>query len=238
MPAFHYQPIFEHGPDETEYRRLTSGHVTATRLNGREILEVAPEALVRMAKEAMDDMAHLLRPSHLAQLRKILDDPEASENDRFVTLELLKNASIASARVLPGCQDTGTAIVIGYKGQGVFTEGDDAEALSQGIHQAYAERNLRYSQLAPLDMYTEKNTGTNLPAQIEIYAEPGDEYRFLFIAKGGGSANQVVPVSGNEVPSQSGVFACLRRREAAHARNLGLSPLPPGAGGGRGRPPR
>ena len=190
MPEFHYQPIFEHGPDETEYRHLTSGHVTTTRFNGREILEVAPEALVRMAKEAMDDMAHLLRASHLAQLKKILDDPEASENDRFVTLELLKNAAIASARVLPGCQDTGTAIVIGYKGQRVFTEGDDAEALSQGIYQAYAERNLRYSQLAPLDMFTEKNTGTNLPAQIEIHAEQGDEYRFLFIAKGGGSANK------------------------------------------------
>lgn len=190
MPDFQYQPIFEHGPDETEYRHLTSDHVTATGLNGREILEIAPEGLARMAREAMDDMAHLLRSSHLAQLKMILDDPEASENDRFVALELLKNASIASARVLPGCQDTGTAIAIGYKGQRVFTEGDDAEALSQGIHQAYAERNLRYSQLAPLDMYKEKNTATNLPAQIEIYAEPGDEYRFLFIAKGGGSANK------------------------------------------------
>ena len=189
MPDFQYQPIFEHGPDETEYRHLTSDHVTATGLR-REILEVSPEGLVRMAREAMDDMAHLLRSSHLAQLKMILDDPEASENDRFVALELLKNASIASARVLPGCQDTGTAIAIGYKGQRVFTEGDDAEALSQGIHQAYAERNLRYSQLAPLDMYKEKNTATNLPAQIEIYAEPGDEYRFLFIAKGGGSANK------------------------------------------------
>ncbi len=190
MPEFQYQPIFEHGPDQTEYRRLTSDHVTTTQLNGREILEVAPEGLARLAKDAMDDMAHLLRAGHLSQLSKILDDPEASENDRFVALELLKNASIASARVLPGCQDTGTAIAIGYKGQSVFTEGDDAEALSKGIYQAYAERNLRYSQLAPLDLYTEKNTGTNLPAQIEIYAKPGDEYRFLFIAKGGGSANK------------------------------------------------
>ncbi len=190
MTSFRYQPMFEHGPDETEYRHLTSDHVTATRLNGREILEVEPAGLARIAKEAMDDVAHLLRTSHLAQLRKILDDPEASENDRFVALELLKNASIASARVLPGCQDTGTAIVLGYKGQGVLTSGDDAEAISEGIYQAYAERNLRYSQLAPLDMYKEKNTGTNLPAQIEVYAEPGGEYRFLFVAKGGGSANK------------------------------------------------
>ncbi len=190
MPPFQYQPMFEHGPDETEYRHLTSDHVSTSRLNGREILEVEPAGLTLLARQAMDDVAHLLRASHLAQLKKILDDPEASENDRFVALELLKNASIASARVLPGCQDTGTAIVLGYKGQGVFTSGDDAEALSEGIYQAYAERNLRYSQLAPLSMYQEKNTGTNLPAQIEIYAKPGGEYRFLFIAKGGGSANK------------------------------------------------
>ncbi len=190
MTSFRYQPMFEHGPDETAYRHLTSDHVTVTRLNGREILEVEPAGLARIAREAIDDVSHLLRSSHLAQLSKILDDPEASENDRFVALELLKNASIASARVLPGCQDTGTAIVLGYKGQGVMTSGDDAEALSAGIHAAYAERNLRYSQLAPLDMYQEKNTGTNLPAQIEIYAEPGGEYRFLFVAKGGGSANK------------------------------------------------
>ena len=190
MPAFQYQPMFEHGPDETEYRHLTSDHVKVSRVGGREILEVEPEALTRIAREAMDDIAHLLRPGHLAQLRKILDDPEASENDRFVAMELLKNAAIASARVLPGCQDTGTAIVLGYRGQGVFTSGNDSEALSRGIYQAYAERNLRYSQLAPLDMYREQNTGTNLPAQIEIYADSGEQYRFLFVAKGGGSANK------------------------------------------------
>ncbi len=190
MTSFQYQAMFEHGHDETEYRHLTRDHVTTSRFGDREILEVDPAGLALMAKEAMDDVAHLLRSSHLEQLRKILDDPEASENDRFVALELLKNASIASGRVLPGCQDTGTAIVLGYKGQNVWTTGNDAEALSEGIYQAYAERNLRYSQLAPLDMYKEKNTGTNLPAQIEIYAEPGDDYRFLFIAKGGGSANK------------------------------------------------
>ena len=224
MPEFHYQPIFEHGPDETEYRHLTSDHVTTVPLNGREILEITPEGLARMSKEAMDDMAHLLRASHLVQLKKILDDPEASRNDRFVALELLKNASIASARVLPGCQDTGTAIAIGYKGQRVFTEGDDAAALSQGIHQAYAERNLRYSQLAPLDMYTEKNTGTNLPAQIEIYAETGDEYNFLFIAKGGGSANKSFLYQQTKaLLNPESLFAFVEEK----LRTLGTSACPP-----------
>ncbi len=187
---FRYQPIFEHSADETEYRHLTSDHVRTTTFEGREVLKIEPEALTRIAREAMDDVAHLLRTSHLEQLRKILDDPEASDNDRFVALELLKNANIASGRVLPGCQDTGTAIVMGYKGEGVFTGGNDAEALSRGIFDAYQQRNLRYSQMAPLDMYTEKNTATNLPAQIDLYATSGDEYRFLFVAKGGGSANK------------------------------------------------
>ena len=190
MVEFHYQEIFEHGPDTTEYRKLTSNCVSTTTFEGQEILKIAPEALTLLAREAMDDMAHLLRPGHLQQLANILDDPEASDNDRFVALELLKNANIAAGRVLPGCQDTGTAIVLGYKGQYVFTPGDDAEALSRGIYQAYQERNLRYSQMAPLDMYDEKNTGTNLPAQIELYTEPGNAYRLLFIAKGGGSANK------------------------------------------------
>ena len=187
---FQYQKLFEHGPDTTTYRKLTSDHVATTIFEGREILTIRPEALTLLAREAMDDVAHLLRASHLKQLSRILDDPEASENDRFVALELLKNANIAAGRVLPGCQDTGTAIAVGYKGQQVFTTGHDAEALSRGIYDAYAQRHLRYSQMAPLDMYTEKNTGTNLPAQIELYAEPGAEYRFLFIAKGGGSANK------------------------------------------------
>ena len=188
--AFQYQDIFEHGMDTTTYRQLTSDHVSTTTFDGQEILTVQPEALTLLAREAMDDVAHLLRASHLKQLRHILDDPEASDNDRFVALELLKNANIAAGRVLPGCQDTGTAITLGYKGQQVFTTGHDTEALSRGIYEAYAQRHLRYSQLAPLDMYTEKNTGTNLPAQIELYAELGTEYRFLFVAKGGGSANK------------------------------------------------
>ena len=190
MPEFQYQEMFEHGADTTPYRKLTSDYVSTTTFEGREILKVDPEALALLAREAMDDVSHLLRPGHLKQLSKILDDPEASGNDRFVALELLKNANIAAGRVLPGCQDTGTAIVLGYKGENVFTFANDAEALSHGIYRAYSELNLRYSQMAPLDMYTETNTGTNLPAQIELYAEPGNAYKFLFITKGGGSANK------------------------------------------------
>ena len=187
---FHYQDLFELGPDETPYRKLTSDGVAAVDVGGRTFLEVDTDVLRLVARQAFDDVSHLLRPGHLAQLRRILDDPEASPNDRFVALELLRNANIAAGRVLPGCQDTGTAIVMAHKGERVLTGGGDNEALSRGIFDAYEQRNLRYSQLAPLDMYTEKNTGSNLPAQIEIYAEPGDEYELLFVAKGGGSANK------------------------------------------------
>jgi fumarate hydratase class I len=157
---------------------------------GRTFLKVAPEALTLLTREAMVDIAHLLRPGHLAQLAKILDDPEATPNDRFVALELLKNANIAAGRVLPSCQDTGTAIVMGKKGQLVFTGGGDEAAIARGVFDTYATANLRYSQLAPIDTYKEINTGTNLPAQIEIYATDGDSYDFLFMAKGGGSANK------------------------------------------------
>ncbi len=221
---FHYQTIFEHGMDTTTYRKLTSDHVATTSFEGREILTVQPEALTLLAREAMDDVAHLLRAGHLKQLSHILDDPEASENDRFVALELLKNANIAAGRVLPGCQDTGTAIAVGYKGQQVFTTGHDAEALSRGIYEAYAQRHLRYSQMAPLDMYTEKNTGTNLPAQIEIYAEPGAEYRFLFIAKGGGSANKTFLYQETKALLNP---ESLRSFVAEKIRTLGTSACPP-----------
>jgi fumarate hydratase class I len=190
MAEFYYQAMFEHGEDTTPYRKLTSDYVSTAEFEGRDILKVDPAGLTLLARDALDDVSHLLRTSHLQQLARILDDPEASDNDRFVALELLKNANIAAGRVLPGCQDTGTAIAIGYKGENVFTFANDAEALSRGIYQAYAERNLRYSQMAPIDMYTEKNTGSNLPAQIELYADEGNEYHFLFIAKGGGSANK------------------------------------------------
>jgi fumarate hydratase class I len=192
MPEFLYQPLLEHGHDETVYRRLElpSQKVRIVQHGTRRVLEVEPEALRELASVALDDISHLLRASHLAQLRRILDDPEASDNDRFVALELLTNANIAAGRELPGCQDTGTAIVVGYKGENVYTGADDARALSHGIFDTYQTRNLRYSQMAPIDLYTEKNTGTNLPAQIEIYAVPGDTYELLFIAKGGGSANK------------------------------------------------
>ncbi len=190
MAGFQYQEIFEHAKDTTLYRKLTADYVSTAVFEGQEILKISHEALTLLAREAMDDVTHFLRSSHLAQLAKILDDPEASDNDRFVALELLKNANIAAGRVLPGCQDTGTAIALGYKGQQVFTTGNDAEALSRGIYEAYDQRNLRYSQMAPLDMYKEKNTGNNLPAQIDLYADGGSAYRFLFVAKGGGSANK------------------------------------------------
>ena len=221
---FHYQELFEHGLDTTTYRKLTSDHVATAVFEGREILTIQPEALTLLAREAMDDVAHLLRASHLKQLGNILDDPEASENDRFVALELLKNANIAAGRVLPGCQDTGTAIAVGYKGQQVFTTGHDAEALSRGIYEAYAQRHLRYSQMAPLDMYTEKNTGTNLPAQIEIYAEPGTEYRFLFVAKGGGSANKTFLYQETKALLNP---KSLRAFVAEKIRTLGTSACPP-----------
>jgi fumarate hydratase class I len=191
MPEFRFQETFELAPDETPYRRIGGdGLVSVEKLGGREILRVAPEALRQLAAAAVRDVSHLFRPGHLAQLRRILEDPEASENDRFVALEMLKNANVSAGMVLPSCQDTGTAIVIGKKGENVFTGANDEEWLSRGIYDTYVNTNLRYSQMAPLSMYDEKNTGTNLPAQIEIYATPGDQYSFLFVTKGGGSANK------------------------------------------------
>jgi fumarate hydratase class I len=190
MPEFRYQEMFPLEEGDTPYRKLTGDHLSTLQVDGREVLKVAPEALSLIAAEAMRDIAHLLRPGHLQQLANILDDPEASDNDRFVAFDLLKNANIAAGMVLPGCQDTGTAIVMGYKGQYVWTDGDDAEALSRGISKTYTETNLRYSQMAALDMFNEVNTGTNLPAQIDIYASQGNAYKFLFLAKGGGSANK------------------------------------------------
>jgi len=226
MSEFTFQPIFEHGGDETPYRRLdeASRHVESVELDGQRLLKVGPQALRLLAAEALDDISHLLRPGHLAQLRKILDDPDASANDRFVAMELLTNANIAAGRELPGCQDTGTAIVLGYKGENVHTGVDDAEYLSQGIFDTYQQRNLRYSQLAPLDVYTEKNTGTNLPAQVEIYAEPGDAYRFLFVAKGGGSANKTFLYQETKALLNP---ASLMEFLAEKIRSIGTSACPP-----------
>jgi fumarate hydratase class I len=190
MPEFDYTDLLPLGPSDTSYRLLTEDGVSTTTAAGRDFLVVEPEALRLLASTAMRDIAHLLRPGHLAQLRAILDDPEASPNDRFVALDLLKNANIAAGGVLPMCQDTGTAIVMGKRGQQVLTRGEDAKHISQGVYDAYTTLNLRYSQLAPLTMWDEKNTGSNLPAQVELYATDGDAYSFLFMAKGGGSANK------------------------------------------------
>jgi fumarate hydratase, class I len=194
-PEFSYAPLLPHGPDTGEYRLVCDDGVDVVAGPGkRSFLQVEPEVLTTLTAEAMHDIAHYLRPAHLAQLRSIVDDPAASPNDRFVALDLLRNANIAAGGVLPMCQDTGTAIVLGKRGRHVLTDGQDAPAIARGVWQAYTTLNLRYSQLAPLTMWEERNTGTNLPAQIEIYAEDpdgrADTYGFLFMAKGGGSANK------------------------------------------------
>lgn len=190
MDAYQHREMISLGQDETPYQLLTTDWVSTGAFEGREILKVEAEGLTMLADRAIRDSAHLLRPAHLQQLCKILDDPEASHNDRFVAIEMLKNANIAAGGVLPMCQDTGTVIVMGKKGHRVWTDGNDEAALSHGIAKAFRETNLRYSQMAPLDMFQEANTKTNLPAQIEIYAEEGDEYKLMIMAKGGGSANK------------------------------------------------
>jgi fumarate hydratase class I len=185
-----YTDLLPLGPDTTPYRLVTTDGVSTFETSAGTFLKVEPSAITSLTAEAMHDIAHYLRPEHLAQLRKVLDDPEASENDQFVALDLLKNATIAAGGVLPMCQDTGTAIVKGKKGQFVFTGGGDEAAIAAGVQQTYLTSNLRYSQMAPITMYEEKNTGTNLPAEIKLSAVDGAEYKFLFIAKGGGSANK------------------------------------------------
>jgi len=190
MSDFIHHPMFVFDADETPYRLLSADYVETVEFQGQSIVKIAPEALTLLTRQAFIDTSHLLRPGHLAQLRKILDDDEASENDKFVALDLLKNANIAAGGVLPMCQDTGTAIIMGKKGGQVWTGGGDEAAISQGVMETYTQTNLRYSQVAPLDLFNEKNTGNNLPAQIDLYADEGDAYKFLFMAKGGGSANK------------------------------------------------
>src|SRR5271169_5794167 len=199
VPPYHHTPLFPLGPDTTKYRKLdiaglANGGVRIEKVMGKDVVVVGHEALRALAEAAFTDINHLLRPDHLKQLRKILDDPEASDNDKFVAYDFLKNANIAAGGVLPMCQDTGTAIIMGKKGRMIFTDGTDEGALAEGARDAYLKKNLRYSQLAPLSMFEEKNTRSNMPAQVEIYAEgQGDAdaaYKFLFIAKGGGSANK------------------------------------------------
>lgn len=186
MAEFSYQKPFPLLRDNTEYRKVSSDYVRTENFNGREILVVDPKALEVLTEEAMSDVSFYLRPSHLEKLRLILDDPEATDNDRFVAYNLLQNAVVAAEGQLPSCQDTGTAIVMAKKGENVYTGVTDEEYISKGIYNTYQERNLRYSQMVPLTMFEEKNSGTNLPAQIDIYSQKGNQYEFLFLAKGGG----------------------------------------------------
>src|SRR3954470_11877358 len=190
VPPYKHTPLFPLGPDTTPYKKLSADGVRVEKVLGRDMLVVSREALRALSEAAVGDINHYLRPGHLKQLRAILDDAEASDNDKFVAFDFLKNANIAAGGILPMCQDTGTAIIMGKKGFNVITDGDDEAALSEGARDAYLRRNLRYSQVAPLSMYEEKNTANNMPAQCEIYAEGDDSYKFMFMAKGGGSANK------------------------------------------------
>ncbi|MEH0834027.1 class I fumarate hydratase FumA [Pectobacterium cacticida] len=187
---FYYQDPFPLSKDDTEYRLLSSDFVSIAQFEGQDILKIEPAALTLLAQQAFHDASFMLRPAHQQQVADILHDPEASENDKYVALQFLRNSEIAAKGILPTCQDTGTAIIVGKKGQRVWTGANDAEALSRGVYNTFIEDNLRYSQNAPLDMYQEVNTGTNLPAQIDLYSTEGEEYKFLFVTKGGGSANK------------------------------------------------
>ncbi|MBM3643709.1 MAG: fumarate hydratase [Alphaproteobacteria bacterium] len=224
MPEFQYQEMFPHGADTTPWKKLSSDHVSVRSFGGRDVLCVEPEAITLLTAQAFRDISHLLRPGHLAQLTAILKDPEASDNDRYVALEMLKNANIAAGGDLPMCQDTGTAIVMGKKGQAVWTGGGDEAAISRGVYKTYTETNLRYSQVAPISMFKEVQTGTNLPAQIDIYATDGEEYEFLFIAKGGGSANKSFLYQQN--PSVLNEAALLKFLDT-QIRTLGTAACPP-----------
>jgi len=227
-PPFSYKPLFDAAPDTTtEYRQLldSSAVETTTLPDGTTtLLKVSGDALRTLSSTAFADIAHLLRPAHLSQLRKILDDPEASENDRFVAMELLKNANIASGRILPGCQDTGTAIIMGKRGHLVLTDGNDEEYLSGGAYDAYTKLNLRYSQVAPVSMFEELNTGTNLPAQVDVLGTKGDEYNFLFIAKGGGSANKTFLYQQTKALLNTGSLEAFLEEKI---KTIGTSACPP-----------
>jgi len=190
LSGFNYSPMFPISEDKTEYIKISDSYVTKSVIDGIEILKIDPQALTLLTQRAFKDVSHLLRTSHLKQLKDILDDEEASQNDHFVALTMLKNANISSAGILPMCQDTGTAIVMGYKGEKVFTNSDDSKHISLGVFNTYQENNLRFSQLAPVSMFDEKNTSNNLPAEITLFASEGTEYKFAFVQKGGGSANK------------------------------------------------
>jgi fumarate hydratase class I len=224
MSDFAYFDMFPLGADETPYRKLTSDYVEVTDIAGQEVLSVDPAGLTELTATAMRDIAHLLRPGHLQQLSDILDDAEASDNDHFVARELLKNANVAAGMVLPSCQDTGTAIVVGKKGQNVWTSGNDEEAISRGVFDTYTGTNLRYSQMAPLSMFEEVNTKTNLPAQIDIYSTQGSAYKFMFMAKGGGSANKTFLFQATPAVLREDAFLEFIDEKI---RTLGTSACPP-----------
>ena len=226
--GFRYSPMFPLGADPTPWRKLDIAGISTTICDGQTVLKIAPEALSELAFQAFHDVSHLLRPAHLASLRAILDDPEASSNDRFVAMDLLKNANLAAGGVLPLCQDTGTAIVFGKKGQRVWVQGDEEEAISWGVHRTYTETNLRYSQMAPISMFEEKNTGNNLPVQFDILAAPGehhaDEFHLMFVAKGGGSANKTFLFQETRaILSPAKLLAFLETK----MKTLGTSACPP-----------
>ena len=230
-PEFRYSDLLPIGPDETPYRLVTTEGVSTFEADGQTFLRVAPEAIQLLTAEAMHDIAHYLRPAHLAQLRRIIDDPEASGNDRFVALDLLKNVNISAGGVLPMCQDTGTAIVMGKKSEGVLTGADDGEAISRGVYDAYTKLNLRYSQLAPLTMWEEKNTGTNLPAQIELYSTPSATATGVQVpvhGQGRRLGEQVLPLPGDEGGAEPEADAGVPRREDPLARDGGVPAVPPG----------
>src|SRR5690349_9045566 len=223
-PPYHHTPLFPLGPDKTPYRKLDIGGIKVEKVMGKDMLVIERETLRALSEAAFTDINHLLRPAHLKQLRKILDDPEASDNDKFVAYDFLKNANIAAGGVLPMCQDTGTAIIMGKKGRMLFTAGDDEAALAEGARDAYLKRNLRYSQLAPISMFEEKNTKSNMPAQVEIYAEGEDAYKLLFIAKGGGSANKAFLFQATpSILTHDRIFAFLKEK----VLTLGTAACPP-----------
>ncbi len=224
MTDFAYTPMFPLGKDETPYRQLTDQYVSTADFDGQQVLKVAAEGLTLLAEQAFKDVSHLFRPGHLASLKKILEDPESSENDRFVALEMLKNAVISAEMEFPMCQDTGTAIIMGKKGQRVWTGADDEAALSKGVFNAYIQNNLRYSQNAPLNMYDEKNTACNLPAQIDLFATEGDTYSFLMLAKGGGSANKTYLYQETKAVLNPGTLVDFM---VAKMKTLGTAACPP-----------
>jgi fumarate hydratase class I len=228
VPEFAYTDLLPIGPDTTTYRSLGSDGIEVVSLGGTEFLQVAPEALARITSEAMHDIAHYLRPAHLAQLRAIIDDPEASANDRFVARDLLENANIAAGGVLPMCQDTGTAVIMAKRGERVLTGCHDGESISRGVYDAYTKLNLRYSQLAPISLWDERNTGNNLPAQIEVYLDDdpahSQQYKFLFMAKGGGSANKsLIFQETKALLNEKSMLAWLDEK----IRGLGTAACPP-----------